>query len=238
MKHLACIAMCWFTVLNAQYNPTMRINFGASSSVVRLQAGYFNSPYTANEEGSGIEQTTLFSNTRLGFEGLLMLNNRGNFTESVYRTAPRFLLAKVNFDGFKNLMLTSASFAQGFNCQTTFPGFGQIKGYWSIGTAMKNRTMSDAKPFDAESDFGARAGLNIYNKNSAMQAEVIGFKNKAIVNVLVYRKLGEHILIHGGVECNQALVGFSALAGSCRISINSRLYKERLQHGFSLTLNI
>lgn len=241
MKQLFTLVLLTCNSLFAQYNPTMRINFGGSSTIVRLQAGYFVNPIgktIPTKETNKQNQSTL-SNMRLGFESMFIINNRGRFSESVSRNAPRFLVFRVNHDGFKSNTLSSVSLATALKCRTSIPFFGQVKGYWSIGAALRNNGALNPEIIEAKNMVGGRMAFNVYNKKSALQAEVCGFANKAIVNVMVYKKLSQHILISTGYEYEQAVAGLSALIGSCRITASTRVSQNKqLQHGISFTANL
>lgn len=240
MRNL-CLMICLLAgQLHAQYNPLMRKHFGASNAFLRLNAAYFYTPEntirTASPESANSNADYgLIPKMRIGLEAMLLLNNRGNFTESVSRTAPRFVLLRLHDNGPDGKLYGSLSFAQGIPCMSSIPFFGQVKGYWSAGAVMGYDHENGFRPNTMS---GARIGFNAYNKKSALQSEVIGFKNRVVVNVIAYRKLGEHIMFHAGAEYNNPLAGFSFLAGSCRISINTRLCKNQMQHGAGLTINL
>ena len=242
MKHLLMGLLLGCSSLFAQYNPTMRINFGGSSAMVRLQGAYYINPVMAKSSikaESSTQSSSSLSNMRLGFESLFILNNRGRFSESVSRNAPKFLVVRVNHDGFKSSTLSSASIAKALKCRTSIPFFGQVKGYWSLGLAMRNHGMANNQILENNDKIGGRIAFNVYNKTSALQAELCGFKQKAVVNVVVYKKLSPHILFSTGVEYEQALLGLSALIGTCRLTLSTHLASnKKMQHGLSFTANL
>lgn len=246
MRNLFLIVCLLTSQLQAQRNPTMRINFGASSSFFKINAAYFYTPtikIIANQENPETTPVYTYKNNtlasmRFGIETMVMLNNRSNYTESFRKNAPRFIHYKMGLDGVDGQLYNSLSLAQGIPCMSRIPFFGQIKGYWSVGSTYNTSVNPElaSRPYDKR--IGARAGFNCYNKTSALQSEVVGFKDRVVVNVIVYKKIGEHIMLHSGVEYNKPLAGVSLLAGSCRFSINTRLYKNQLQHGISFTGNL
>ncbi len=227
--------------LFAQYNPTMRINFGGSGAIVRLQVGYFVNPIgkTYQTKETSIQNQSTLSNMRLGFESMFIINNRGRFSESVSRNAPKFIVLRTNHDGIKSSTLSTVSLATALKCRTSIPFFGQVKGYWSLGAAVRNNGALNPEIIEARNMVGGRLAFNVYNKKSALQAEICGFANKAIINLLVYSKLSSHILISTGYEYEQAVAGLSALIGSCRITASTRLSQNKqLQYGISFTANL
>ncbi len=242
MRKLIVIALLFTNALYAEFKPAMRSNFGAASALFRFQTAYFyTSPVIKKTEEGLTAPTTpnsMLNSMRSSIEAMFMLNNRFHFTESVYKTAPRFLQIKLNHDGVESKLYSSISMAQGMPCMTSIPIFGQVKGYWGIGAVYMNQTVYNASQADLSKSVGVRTGLNCYNPKSALQAELIGFKDRVLVNVIAYRKLGEHLLVQAGSEYNSPLAGFSVLAGSCRFSVNTRLYRKQLQHGISFTGNL
>jgi hypothetical protein len=241
MKQILTLLLLACNSLFAQYNPNMRINFGGSSAIVRLQTGYFVNPIgkTAQTNENNTQKQSMLSSMRIGFESMFIINNRGRFSESVSRNASKFIVLRVNHDGFKSSTLSSVSIATALKCRTSIPFFGQVKGYWSIGAALRNNGIQNPEILEAKNMLGGRLAFNIYNKKSALQAEVCGFANKAIVNVVVYKKLSPHILISTGYEYEQAVAGLSALIGSCRITASTRISQnKRLQHGISFIANL
>lgn len=242
MRKLILVALLFTNALHAEYKPAMRNNFGAASALFRFQTAYFYTSPVIKNTGDGLQtQTTpnsMLNSMRSSLEAMVMLNNRFHFTESVYKTAPRFLQVKLNHDGAESKLYSSVSITQGLPCMTSIPIFGQVKGYWGVGAVYMHQTGSNEAQADIGKSVGVRTGLNCYNPRSALQSEVIGFKDRVVVNVIAYRKLGEHILVQAGSEYNSPLAGFSILAGSCRFSVNTRLYKKQLQHGISFTGNL
>ncbi len=239
MKQIFTLLLLACNSLFAQYNPTMRINFGGSSAIVRLQAGYFVNPIGKTAKEATTQKQSSLSSMRLGFESMFIINNRGRFSESVSRNAPRFLVFRVNHDGIKSSTLSSVSLATALKCRTSIPLFGQVKGYWSIGAAMRNNGIHNPEIIEAKNMIGGRLAFNVYNKKSALQAEVCGFANKAIVNVMVYKKLSSHLMISTGYEYEQGVAGLSALIGSCRITASTRISQNKqLQHGITFIANL
>lgn len=225
------------TLLAGAYSPAMRIHFGASNAIVRVQSGYFTPVPSAN---NGTETKAHIVNPlnqlRIQGEAMLMVNNHFNFQESVRRTPARFLIAKAFNDGTENLFLGSLSFGQSLKCRSTLPFFGQIKGYWSIGAATYIQPFNSHTQ-DKQTAIGGRLGFNCYNRTSAMQSEINIFENHIVANINVYRKISKHMLFNAGVEYNRPLAGLSVLAGNFRINASSRLIKWHLQHGLSVTGN-
>ena len=148
------------TIANAMYNPKMRTNFGANHAILRLNAGYFGNVYqTAQPVGDfskSNQPAGMLGNMRLGMEAMIMVNNRGRFSESVSRTRPVFLQAKVLYDGFEQNTILTAGYAHGFKCMAEFPLFGQVKGYLSLGAA----ALVPNNPEQATL-YGGRLGYNI-----------------------------------------------------------------------------
>lgn len=234
MKKIILVILMSAGMLQGAYNPAMRIHFGASNAIVRLQAGYFTHTGQNITPGEGINKPpSVFDQMRLNGEALLMVNNRFRFQESVMRNAPRFLLAKVMADGPEKFGTASLSFAQGLPCISTLPFFGQIKGYWSVGAAV----LRDSREETVHHAAGGRAGFNCYSKNAALQSEISVFENTVLCHVIVYRKIGEHLMLNTGVEHNRPLAGVCVLAGNFRFALSSRLMESKVQHGFSLTGN-
>jgi len=230
-----------FLPLNAYFNPKMRNNFGANHAILRLNAGYFNNVYQLSKPVSDATKapapSSMLDNMRLSAEAMVMLNNRYGFSESVSRSRPKFIHAKAIYDGIAKTSLLSAGYAHGLKCRASFLFFGQVKGYFSMGAAaLLNNDMT--LPADQRATLvGARMGYNVYNRTSAFQFESYAFKNKVLVTAMAYKKLGENILIQGGVELNQPKFGFSGLIGSCRLSATTQLNKNHLQSGVNMTVN-
>ena len=240
MKKLVFILALACSNLFAQYNPTMRINFGGSSAMVRLSSAYLFNPSIQNNNKDLTQASNSGVNSmHLGFESLFIINNRGRFSESVSRTASRFLIVRVNHNGPAASTLSSASLGTALKCRTSIPFFGQVKGYWSIGLAARFNGQKNPDIIENQNRFGARMAFNIYNKRSALQAEVCGFSDKAIVNVLVYKKISSHLLLSTGYEYQQAYAGFNVLFGSCRLTVGSHLATHhQLHHSVGLVANL
>ncbi len=241
MKQSILILLLASSALHAQFNPKMRNNFGANHATFRVNTGYY-----ANAAKTGLpapsEQTPAYvpqgmlSSMRLDVESMVMMNNRYGFSESVSRHPAKFLLGKLNYDGFSNTALATMAFAKATKCRTSIPFFGQIKGFWGIGATMR---FKPNEPMEGPSNtFGARLSMNCYNKTSALQAETYVFADKVIVNMLVYKKIAENFLVSAGVENNLPKAGLSALIGSSRFSVFGQMYKNNLQAGANLTINL
>lgn len=222
------------------YNPKMRENFGANHAILRLNAGYYGYVYqrqTPVPLESGLVPAShynMMSNMRLGLEAMVMVNNRGRYSESVSNSRPIFLQAKVQYDGLEKNTLVTAGYAHGLTCKANFLFFGQVRGYFSSGVAM---LMSNEPGTEAKPQVGARVGYNVYNAKSALQFDTYVFENKVLVTTQAYKKVGENFLINGGVTRNQPSVGFSAMIGSCRLSANAQGNKQNIQSGVNLTVN-
>lgn len=230
-----------FLPLNAYFNPKMRNNFGANHAILRLNAGYFNNVYQVSkpvlEGAKATAPVSMMDNMRLSAEAMVMLNNRYGFSESVSRSRPKFINAKGLYDGIAKTTLLSAGYAHGLKCRAGFLFFGQVKGYFSLGAAALINNDMSLPAEQRTTQMGARMGYNVYNRSSAFQFETYAFKSKMFVTAMAYKKLGENILIQGGVEQNQPKFGFSALIGSCRLSATTQLYKNNLQSGVNMTVN-
>ncbi len=230
-----------FLPLNAYFNPKMRNNFGANHAILRINAGYFNNVYQVRKpvlEGTNAAApVSMMDNMRLSAEAMVMLNNRYGFSESVSRSRPKFIHAKGIYDGIAKTTLLSAGYAHGLKCRAGFLFFGQVKGYFSLGAAALINNDLTLPAEQRTTQMGARMGYNVYNRSSAFQFETYAFKSKMLVTAMAYKKLGENILIQGGVEQNQPKFGFSALIGSCRLSATTQLYKNNLQSGVNMTVN-
>ncbi|MFM6982685.1 MAG: hypothetical protein ACKOXF_01035 [Chitinophagaceae bacterium] len=230
-----------FLPLNAYFNPKMRNNFGANHAILRLNAGYFNNVYQVSkpvlEGAKATAPVSMMDNMRLSAEAMVMLNNRYGFSESVSRSRPKFIHAKGIYDGIAKTTLLSAGYAHGLKCRAGFLFFGQVKGYFSLGAAALINNDMSLPAEQRATQMGARMGYNVYNRSSAFQFETYAFKSKMFVTAMAYKKLGENILIQGGVEQNQPKFGFSALIGSCRLSATTQLYKNNLQSGVNMTVN-
>ncbi len=240
MKSILFIALSACTVLQAQFNPKMRNNFGANHATFRVNAGYYSNAYSSTpsiKEGqAAYVPQGMLSSMRLNVESMVMVNNRYGFSESVSRNPAKFILGRAAYDGFTNTGLVTLAFAKSTKCRTTLPLFGQIKGFWSIGATMRFKPHEEAaKPYE---NYGARLGMNCYTKTSALQAETYVFSNSTIINVLVYKKIAENFMISGGVENNLPKAGLSALIGSSRLSVFGQMHKKDVQAGVNLTINL
>lgn len=237
---LSIILMLMSVVTHGNYSPKMRNNFGANHAILRLNAGYFSNVCRVATKATDAQTPSMalgnLSNMRLSAEAMVMVNNRGNFSESVSRSRPMFMHGKASFDGFTNTTILSVGYAHGLKCQAGFLFFGQVKGYFSAGAAMRINT-SDGANRNMADNVGARIGYNVYNRSSALQFETHVFQDQVLVTALAHKKLGENILINGGVENNNAKVGMSALIGSCRLSVSTQYNKSCLQSGANLTVN-
>lgn len=241
MKQLFLMLLSTCTILQAQFNPKMRNNFGANHATFRISAGYYaNAMQTTPPSRENVQQTPvqqgMLSSMRLNVESMLMLNNRYGFSESVSRNPAKFILGRASYDGFTNTGLVTLAFAKSTKCRTTLPLFGQIKGFWGIGATMryKPNEIND----NPASNVGGRLSLNVYNKTSALQAETYVFSNGVIVNVQAYRKIVENLLVSAGVENNLPRLGLSALIGSSRLSAFGQLHKNNIQAGVNLAINL
>ena len=240
MKSLLLILCTLCATAHAQFNPKMRTNFGANHATFRVNAGYYTNAYQVSKPTLETRTTPapqgMLSSMRLDVESMVMVNNRYGFSESVSRNPAKFILGKVNYDGFTNTGLATVAFAKSTKCRTALLFFGQIKGFWGIGATMRfNPNEVNYKP---ESNIGGRLSLNVYNKRSALQAETYVFANRVIANVLVHKKIGENFLFSAGVENNLPKLGLSALIGSSRLSVNSQVYQNNIQTGVNLTINL
>jgi hypothetical protein len=242
MKSLLLTLLSCCTMLQAQFNPKMRNNFGANHATFRVNAGYYGNIYQDPRRSPENEQSTavpksMLSSLRLNVESMVMTNNRYGFSESVSRNPAKFVLGRVSYDGFTNTGLATLAFAKSFKCMTTFPLMGQIKGFWGIGATGRYMT-NETQKHDWAKNTGTRLSLNIYNKTSALQAETYVFSNGVIVNILAYRKLAENFLFNIGVENNLPKAGFSGLIGSSRLSVYAQMHKKDVQGGVNLTINL
>jgi hypothetical protein len=228
-------------IANAMYNPKMRNNFGANHAILRLNAGYYGNVFLSDRPVSGDlsqsnQPVSMLSNMRLGFEAMIMVNNRGRFSESVMKTRPIFLQAKAMYDGFERNTIVSAGYAHGLKCMASFPLMGQVKGYFSMGAAAIIPDKVPA-PGETQTQMGARVGYNVYNRTSALQFDTYIFQDQVLVSAVAHKKLGDNLLLDAGVSRNQPTVGFSAMIGSCRISASTQYSKNNFQSGVNLTAN-
>jgi len=240
MKTLLLVLLSSCAVLQAQFNPKMRNNFGANHATFRVNAGYYNNVYDVRpnhtEKPAGYVPQGMLSAMRMNVETMVMMNNRNGFSESVSRNPAKFVLARVAYDGFTNTALATLAFAKSTKCRTTLLFFGQIKGFWSIGATMRFKPNETAEK--SSTNIGTRLAMNCYNKTSALQAETYIFSNGVIVNILAYKKIAENFLISAGVENNLPKAGLSALIGSSRLSLFGQMHKNHVQGGVNLTINL
>lgn len=242
MRTILSMILLMGGTLSAQMNPKMRVNFGASSTICRFSLGYFNNP--APVKIQGLEQkpdsinSLMHSGARFDFEAMTMVNNRYQFSEQVMRNAPRFITLRFNYDGFMHQALGAVGFAQGLSCRTYLPIFGQVKGYWGLGAAFRYMAGPYGEIVDAKSMMGGRASLNVYNRYSAMQAEVFAYRNAVYVTTMIHKKVGQHFLVDFGAANNQAKAGLSVMMGSCRLGISTQWHKHSFQSGVNFTANL
>lgn len=220
--------------IQAAHSPTMRIHFGASNAIVRLQGAYFN--HIQNSQEAYGTKPAPYRQMRLQAEALLMVNNHFTFEESVRRVPARFIVARAGLDGIMQSALGSVSFGQSLKCRSFLPFFGQIKGYWSLGAAIHDAEFRGIRAHPGL-QAGLRAGFNGYNRSKAVQAEINVFKDRLIASVNVYGKINKHFLLNAGIENNLPMAGMSLLAGNFRIHVSSRIIKWQFQHGIQLTGN-
>ncbi|MCC6818551.1 MAG: hypothetical protein IT245_06660 [Bacteroidia bacterium] len=241
--YASTIILLLATTVNGMYNPKMRNNFGANHAILRLNTGYYSNAYQMSKPvngESGLNNSSdysMLSNMRLGLEAMIMVNNRGNFSESVSRNRPIFLQMKAQYDGLDKNTLVTAGYAHGLECKASFLFFGQVKGYLSIGAAALMNNDPTIPANERTTDVGARLGYNVYNRTSALQFDTYVFKDKVLVTTQAYKKLGENVLINAGVSRNQPSIGFSAMIGSCRVGATTQYSKNNFQSGVNLTVN-
>ncbi|HEY1047929.1 MAG TPA: hypothetical protein VGF79_15920 [Bacteroidia bacterium] len=231
--------------LMAYYSPKMRTNFGANHATLKVDLGYYSNIYRLPVQSKPDAGTVAPSNgplntaMQLNIETMMMVNNRYGFSESLGRSRPTFILGRLNYDGFTNTALATVSYAHSTTCKTNFLFFGQVRGYLSIGvTARMNGT--PMIPSDkAYANAGARVGYNVYNENCALQFETYVFHDQVIVNTTAHRKLGNSVLISGGVDNNKPKVGFSVMMGNnCRLSASTRMQdKKNVQAGVNMAVS-
>ncbi|MBL7837611.1 MAG: hypothetical protein JNM67_08850 [Bacteroidetes bacterium] len=240
--YTTAILLLTSTIANATYNPKMRNNFGANHAILRLNAGYFGTIYqvskpTQSELSPASQAPSMLSSMRLGLEAMIMVNNRGRFSESVMKSRPVFMFAKVMYDGFEANTIMTAGYAHGLKCMASFPLMGQVKGYFSIGAAALVPDKAVLPGVTPPAEYGARVGYNVYNRSSAMQFDTYIFENQVLVSAVAHKKLGENVLLDAGISRNQPTVGFSAMIGSCRLSASTQYSKNNFQSGVNLTAN-